>query len=334
MPESNRGSSPPALLTHSQELIGKAASSRRHVLIVAEPGLDIEEVAREIHAGGPTASGPFVTVDCPATDPIQVEQDVLGGKPARRTRRSSAPLEVVSPDSRLATARGGTLFLMGVNELPASVQVRLAWLLRDGEVRVDGSRRPAKVDVRLIASTVTTLEADVDEGRFRSDLYRQLSRIRIELIPLRQRAKDIPAMVQHLMQDICDAAGVPVKTFTEAALALLSSLPWRGNTRELRAVLERVALAEPEAVAQVEDVLEHVRLDTRSMPIRPNGNLREAKTQFEREYIVAVLRRHGWRMREAADELGIGRTNLYRKARLLGIQRVKAGRAITQARRI
>ena len=307
---------------HTRQLVFQTSGMSDNVLIVAEQGLNAEAVAREFHARGGHPAAPFNGIDCAGRDPNHVELDLLGVVPARTAGRPET-LEAIGSDSRVAMSRGGTLFLANVGELPASTQARLARMARDGEMRVYGSGQPVPFDVRLVASTMSAIEQDVEEGRFRSDLFGRLGVVRLEIPPLRRRGEDIPCIVERLTDDLCRAAGAPIKTFTDAALALLASLPWRGNTHELRGVLEHLVLVEPEAPVRVEDVLAHVRLETEAVPIRPNGSLREARRQFEREYIAAVIWHHGWRMGDAAKALGIQRTNLHRKMKQLGIRRLK-----------
>ena len=148
-------------------------------------------------------------------------------------------LEAVAADSRIAAARGGTLFLQNVTELRASAQAQLARIARDGEVRIDGApvatAHPAR---RQRASP--EIDADVHAHRFRGDLYRRLSTVRIDLPPLRDRPDDVPALALRLLEDRCAAAGRPPRTFTQAALALVGALTWPGNLAELRDAVDRV----------------------------------------------------------------------------------------------
>jgi DNA-binding NtrC family response regulator len=159
----------------------------------------------------------------------------------------------------------------------------------------------------------------VHAHRFRADLYRRLSALRLDLPPLRDRGEDVPALAQRLLDDICAADGLPTRTFTQTALALLGALNWPGNFAELRGAIERVVAETRAEVIQVEDLLPALQLLRAPAPFVPSGNLREARLRFERDYITAVLQHHGWRMAEAAQTLGIQRPNLYRKARQLGI---------------
>ncbi len=330
---------PEELAEHLVELVGRsplaravrqavwrAAAGERPVLVVAEPGVDAEGVARLIHRTGRRAAAPFVAVDCATPDPAALEAALFGSlAPRRGTDRPAARtggLERVGVKGCLSAARGGTLLLANAVDLPASAQGRLARLLRDGELIVEPRKRPDRFDVRLVATAPPTIDAEVQDGRFRPDLFRRLAAERIDLPPLRRRGEDLPLIVERLVEEGCRAVGAAPKHLTQAALALLAALPWRGNLEELRGVVARLVASVEGETVQVEHVLAHVPWPGGSVAIRPNGTLREARRQFEREYVAAVLERHAWRMSEAARELGIQRPNLYRKVRQLGLLRV------------
>jgi DNA-binding NtrC family response regulator len=173
--------------------------------------------------------------------------------------------------------------------------------------------------LRLVASSSPAIDADLRAQRFRADLYRRLTAMRIDLPPLRDRAEDVPLLAQRLLDDYCASAGLPSKAFTQTALALLGVLTWPGNFAELRGAVERVIGETRTEAIQVEHLLPAIQLLRAPAPFVPTGNLREARLKFERDYIAAVLQHHGWRMADAARTLGIQRPNLYRKARQLGI---------------
>jgi len=306
-----------AIAGRLQEFVRRAAPLDGGVLIVAERGIDAESIARELHARGRPVSAPFVTIDCGA--------DGLDAALFGERALAASDVEPASAGSVIANARGGTLFLHNVGDLPAAVQGRLARVARDGEVRIDGE--PSATAIRFMASTSAGIDADVQERRFRADLYRRLSASRIDLPPLRDRADDVPAMVVRLLEDACAQRGVALRTFSPPALALLGALPWPGNAAELRGVIEQVLGSTDASDAEtlhVEHLLPALPLERAPLPFTPTGTLREARARFERDYIAAVLQHHGWRMADAASTLGIQRPNLYRKARQLGIPVARA----------
>ena len=296
-----------------QELVRRAAGNDACVLITAEPGSAPESVARELHQRGQRAESAYVPVECGLGDPAAVDRLLFGPPPAVIPN----DLESVTSDSRIGAAIGGTLFLQDVTDLPAAAQARLARIARDGEVRLDG--QPVATSFRIVASALPSIDADVHAHRFRADLYRRLAGVRIDLPPLRDRGVDVPALAARLLEDICMAEGIPQKTFTETALALMSALTWPGNLAELHATIERVARETPDVVIQIEHLLPGLPLLRTQSAFVPTGNLREARLRFERDYIASVLQHCGWKMADAARTLGIQRPNLYRKARQLGI---------------
>jgi DNA-binding NtrC family response regulator len=300
-------------IARAQELVRRAAAGEGSVLITAEAGVAVEPVARELHARGRSALGPYVVLECGVHDPARLERQWFGAA----SGESATDLDAVSSDSRLAAAQGGTLFLQDVAELSASVQARLARITRDGEMRIDD--QPTPTLFRLVASTAPGIETDVHGHRFRADLYRRLSMVRIDLPSLRERAEDVPVLAARVLENACAARGVPPRTLTQAALALLSALTWPGNLAELQSAIERAITEAHESVIQVEHLLPALHLQRARAPFVPAGNLREARLRFEREYIASVLQHHQWRIADAAQTLGIQRPNLYRKARQLGI---------------
>jgi two-component system nitrogen regulation response regulator NtrX len=300
-------------ITRIQEFICRAGNLDGGVLITAEPGADVDSVAREIHARSRHVAGAYVIVECGGADPARLDR-LLFGLPAPG---GPTDLESVTEDSRLSAARGGVLFLQDVSELSAGAQARLARIARDGEVRIGGA--PVETGFRLVGGATRGIDADVEVHRFRADLYRRLSAVRIDLPPLRDRAEDVPPLAERLLADLCAARDLPMRRFTQAALALLGALTWPGNLRELHDAIERVVSDRSEDVIQIEHLLPALRLQCASSTFTPSGNLREARLRFERDYIAAVLQHHGWHMAQAAQALGIQRPNLYRKARQLGI---------------
>jgi DNA-binding NtrC family response regulator len=296
-----------------QELVRRAAPLTTSALIVGERGVDAGSIARALHASSRPAGTPFVVVDCASESPGGVERSLLGPVPFN----APTDLEPVVAGSRIAAARGGTLVLRDAGELPAALQARVARIVRDGEMRVDGAIAPASF--RLIATAPPSIDADAREHRFRSDLYRRLNTSRIDVPALRDRAEDVPVMAARILEDLTTATHAAARSFTQAALALLAALNWPGNLAELTSVIERVAATATQGPIQIEHVLPALHLQRNANGVAPAGSLREARQRFERDYIAAVLQHHGWRVADAAQTLGIQRPNLYRKARQLGI---------------
>jgi two-component system nitrogen regulation response regulator NtrX len=320
------------------EVLPRVAPSRCPVLLYGERGTGREMLARAIHGHGRRPDAPFVALDCANASPQDLEHELFGVVSQRRAdgHEERRTVERVSRHSRLFEATGGTLFLQNISEMPTRVQAKLHRVLRDREA-VLTDRARVELDIRPIAAVEPGFENAVEEGRLRRDLYDRLSLIRIELPPMRQRREDIPFLANHFLNESCRANGAPLKTLTRSAVTLLGSLPWRGNAPELRALLERLVLLTPHGSIRLEDVLAQVRLDGSEVAAVGGTSLREARLRFERDYIAAVVRQHHGRMGEAAQALGIQRTNLYRKLRQLSVSKVGPGRkdsAVSSKRQI
>jgi DNA-binding NtrC family response regulator len=320
------GSSPPMRLV--MDLVQRAAAGRCGILISGERGTGREMIARAIHSHDPSPDAPFVKVECSGPTTEDVELQLFG---VLATRASQMPperrsLERIAEACRLRDADGGILFLENVMDLPARAQARLVRVLRDREVFLGERTDPEPLDVRPIASVDGSVEAALEEGRLRPDLYERLSLIRVDVPALRQRREDIPVLATHFLKELCRANGKPIKTLTRPALTLLAALPWRGNAPELRSLLERLILLVPQGLIRLEDVLAHTQIEGSITPSGFDATLRQARERFERDYIAAVLQHQHGRIAEAARVLGIQRTNLYRKMRRLNLMRGKAGR--------
>ncbi len=297
-------------ISRVQEMVRRIAALEGGVLLIVRRGAAAESVARDLHQRSAHGAHAFVTVPCGTTG---IERALFGNPVAN----APSDLEAVSADSCIAAARGGTLFLEDVTELPAGVQARLARLARDGEAHIDGER--VTTAMRLIVSAAPGIDTDVREHRFRSDVYRRVSALRIDLPPLSERPEDVPALAVTLLEELSAARGATPRAFTKAALALLGAMSWPGNLAELRETVERAAARTDQDTIQLEHVLPTLQLDRAPRRFVPEGTLREARQRFEHDYIASVLQHHGWRMADAAKTLGIQRPNLYRKARQLGI---------------
>src|SRR5258705_5819201 len=276
-------------ITRVQELIRRGAPLEGGALITAEPGAGVDAVARELHLRGRPSSSPYIAVDCAAGNPVGVDR-LLFGEPAPI---APTDLESVAPDSCIAAARGGTLFLQNVTELRAAAQAQLARIARDGEVRIDGA--PVATAIRFVASAPPEIDAEVHAHRFRGDLFRRLSTLRIDLPPLRDRPDDVPALALRLLEDRCAVDGRP-RSFTQAALALVGALTWPGNLAELGDALDRVVADGRDDVIQIEHLLPALQLNRVPKTFVPGGSLRDARQRFERDYIASVLQHHDWRM--------------------------------------
>jgi DNA-binding NtrC family response regulator len=305
--------------------IDRAAGVRSGVIIRGEAGTGRQLVARAIHVAGAGRSDDFIAVDCAAYDSDRLHDDLFGAGAARQNGVGPG-VEHVTRESRLHAALGGTLYLQNVAEAPASVQARLARVLRDREVILMDSGAAIGVDIRPMAGVGPDFDTAVQEGRVRDDLFRRLSTTRVEVPPLRHRREDIPALANFFLREICASLRLPPKTLSRPAFSLIAALPWRGNAAELRALLHNVVRGHAGGRGiSLDDLLGNVRLDGGSLMVAHGGTLKEARERFEREYIAATLEQHHGRITAAAKTLGIQRTNLYRKMRTLRVNVERPG---------
>jgi two-component system nitrogen regulation response regulator NtrX len=303
--------------------IGKAAASPAGLMLMGEPGTGRGLVARAVHASAHAGNSPMVALDCRALLPAEAERSLFGA-PANgvagmnSATRSGSGLELVHAGSLLHAARGGTLVLRNIDELPMRVQARLATLFRDREFKTRLNGGAQVFSVRPVAVVEPGFHSLVDDGRVRPDLYRRFAEFQIQVPALRDRREDIPALAQIFLSKACQALGVAAKALDAASQTVLAALPWHGNVREMKDLLDGLVPMTEETTISLRTLLDHITLDA------PNGmhptlgvSLKEARQRFEREYIAAVVAQHHGRIPDAARSLGIQRTNLYRKLRSL-----------------
>jgi DNA-binding NtrC family response regulator len=287
-------------------MVRRVSQSRCGVLIVGERGTGREMIARAVHAQGSRRDRPFLKVVCADASSVEFEQVFNSGAPP-----------------------GATVYLEDLEDLPTELQVRLESRVRSVEqvtaaVGVPGTPQSTVVSeptsVRYVAGVLPSINDLITRGAVRGSLVDAVGVVRIDLPPLRQRPEDIPLLATHFLKDACRRADQPSKTFSRSALTLLAALPWPGNAGELRSLTERLAVLVPRGVVTLEDLLANVRLGGSEAVGRVRGSLKDAREQFERDYVTAVLQHHHGRMGAAARELGIERTNLYRKIKQLNIR--------------
>jgi DNA-binding NtrC family response regulator len=287
------------------------------VLITGETGTGKELVARALHRFGGHAEGPFVPLNCGAIPENLLESELFGH------RKGAFTGAVRDHKGAIEGARGGTIFLDEVGELPPLLQVKLLRFLQDGEIRPVGGERGLQVPVRVVAATHRELQREVEAGRLREDFFYRLSAYEIRLPSLRERRSDIPLLVEHFRRRYQEElGGRDVPGPSEAALRPLAEHPWPGNVRELENTVQR-ALVDLGSLADAEGI-RGLLAET------PGGGDGDAATapiigsdltleELERSHIEAVLRRTGGNRTRTAAILGIERKSLYRKARRLGI---------------
>ena len=289
--------------------IARSARSEETVLIVGETGVGKELVARAIHDHSARAGKPFVAVDCGAVAGTLWESEVFGAVRGAFTGADRDRPGVVE------SARGGTVFLDEIGEIPLEFQPKLLRFLQEKEYRPVGAPAPRRADVRVIAATNRNLEQMVREGAFRQDLHYRLNVLRIEVPPLRERRDDLPLLVRHFLKRACEAAGKRV-WLDEETLELLQEHDWPGNVRELDNLLRRLVALQPEGAVTAAEV-------SRCLGDRPSEQQSPDLEAVERRQILRVLEQAGGNKTRAAEILGIQRRTLYKK--LARIEREQGG---------
>ena len=282
------------------ETIERVAASDANVLITGESGCGKGLVARMLHAGSPRRERSLVIVNIGSLSETVFESEMFGHVKGAFT---DARIDRVG---RFELADGGTLFLDEIANIPVAQQARLLRVLEDGEFEKLGSSRTQQADVRVLAATNANIAAEIDAGRFRSDLLYRLNTIHIHLPPLRERGDDIVRLAQRFLAQHAQRHRRTVQGFAEAALSALRRYAWPGNVRELNHVVERAVLMARGASITPADL----RLDPGTAPADRRPLTLEA---IEQEAIRAALARHDGNVVAAAEELGMSRSALYRR---------------------
>jgi two-component system NtrC family response regulator len=295
------------------KMVDRVADSDATILIQGESGTGKELIAREIHYRSRRANGPFVSINCGAIPRDLLESNLFGHVKGSFTGavRDSAGLFQV--------AEGGTFFLDEIGDMPLATQVKLLRALQEREIIPVGGTQPVKIDCRLVAATNADLEKEVNEGRFRADLFFRLNVIPIQLPPLRQRRDDIPLLVDHFLKRHTD--GGPEKSISKDALELLKKYDWPGNVRELENVMERVLILADTGVIEPTDLPDSIRFGQQQRGSLVIDSPDMTLEQLEKEYILKVLHHTNWQKKRASEILGINASTLYRKLISYGIER-------------
>jgi two-component system nitrogen regulation response regulator NtrX len=292
--------------------VERAGSSGARVLVQGENGTGKELVARALHAAGPRRDQPFVPVNCAAIPEELIESELFGHERGAFTGATQ------SRKGRFEEAHHGTLFLDEVGDLSARAQTKLLRVLQEGELTRVGGNRAIRVDARVIAATNHDLAELVRSGRFREDLYFRLAVIPITVPPLRERAEDIPLLVDRFVAEIAAGAGVRPRPITPEALATLARYAYPGNVRELRNIVERLLIMAPGASIGPEPVRAILPRAAASQDGAGSGRLADLVREYERSAIESALDAEGGNMTRAAARLGLERSHLYKKMKKLG----------------
>jgi two-component system nitrogen regulation response regulator NtrX len=314
----------------SSEMVGKSAAMNQlrgqlervsptnsRILIRGASGSGKELAARVIHAKSSRADGPFVVLNAAAMAPDRVEEELFG------TEDRSGPRKV----GALEEAHGGTLYIDEVADMPLETQGKVLRVLVEQKFQRLGGGPKVAVDVRIISSTSRDLEREMQEERFRNDLYHRLNVVPLRVPSLAERRDDIPALIDFFVQQVATASGLSPRRIGDDAVAVLQAHDWPGNVRELRNNIERLMIlagGDPGTVITADMLPEEIGSN---VPLPVNGGaehlmslpLREAREIFEREYLLAQINRFGGNISRTAEFVGMERSALHRKLRALGV---------------
>ncbi|WP_395685558.1 sigma-54-dependent transcriptional regulator [Aestuariivirga sp.] len=299
-------------------LLKKIAPSNSRVLITGPMGAGKELAARSLHAMSLRASGPFVTLSAAAMAPERMEEELFGVEDhSGATRRVGA----------LEEAHGGTLYIDELADMPMETQGKVLRVLVDQTFQRVGGSKKVKVDIRVVSSTCRDLSSLIQVGRFREDLYHRLSVVPVQVPSLAERRDDIPDLISQFVRSYSATSGQPIRRFTDDAIAVLQTRDWAGNVRELRNNIERILiLTGGEPTAEISASMLPSDTGTGGSAAATVGMeqlltypLREAREVFERDYIAAQLGRFGGNISRTAQFIGMERSALHRKIKLLGL---------------
>ena len=306
-----------AAMQRLREQIARAAPSDGRVLIFGENGTGKELVARQIHLQSTRKNGPFVKLNCAAVPVTLVESELFGHVKGAFTGA------VHSKKGLLEQADGGTLFLDEVGDMALETQAKLLRVLQEDEFLPVGGVKPRRFDARILAATNKDLEAEMEAGRFRQDLYYRLNVIPLRVPPLRERKEDIPELVHHFRLLFEKRTGRRAASFSPEALQAMSGYDWPGNVRELRNFVERLLIMVPGEEIGVETVV--YALGSADAAVAESGGdhrpLRQRLREFEKQVLAEEFRRAQGNIAEMARRLGVDRANLSRRLRQYGIKR-------------
>jgi len=305
------GSSVPMKALRQQ--IALTAPTNGRVLIYGESGTGKELVARALHASSSRESMPFVEVNCAAIPEELIESEMFGHRKGSFTGASEDKI------GKFLKANGGTLFLDEVGDMSLKTQSKVLRVLEEQRVEPLGSNTPITVDVRVIAATNKKLEEEIGRNAFREDLFYRLNVIPFYVPALRDRIEDIPILAAHFLKAFCEEYGKKQKEFSVPAMDVLLSYPWPGNVRELKNLVERLVIICPSPRIEPHHLPPELFRGASKSPQKPYESLHEARSAYEREFVLRKLEENRWNMTKAAQVLGLERSHLYRKMRSLGI---------------
>jgi two-component system nitrogen regulation response regulator NtrX len=296
-----------------RQQIAVTAPTNGRVLVYGESGTGKELVAHALHAASLRAKGPFVEVNCAAIPEELIESELFGHIKGSFTGATEDKI------GKFQKADGGTLFLDEIGDMSLRTQSKVLRVLEEQRFERVGSNVASNVDVRVIAATNKNLEQEIARGAFRQDLFYRLNVIPFYVPPLRDRREDIPTLANHFLREFSSAYGKKTRELSDSAMEVLLRYPWPGNVRELRNLVERLVIICPQARIEPHHLPPELFRGVAESPHHLYSTLHEARSAYEREFILRKLQENRWNMTQTATALGLERSHLYRKMKSLGI---------------
>ncbi|MBC8052303.1 MAG: sigma-54-dependent Fis family transcriptional regulator [Sphingobacteriaceae bacterium] len=323
------GNSP--AISKIKDTIERVAPTDARVLITGANGSGKELVARWLHEKSNRSNGPIIEVNCAAIPSELIESELFGHE------KGSFTSAVKQRIGKFEQASGGTLFLDEIGDMSLSAQAKVLRALQESKITRVGGEKEIDVDVRVVAATNKDLLKEIEEGNFRMDLFHRLSVILIHVPSLAERKDDVPLIAESFCEEICNEYGMPTKKFSDGAMDTLRSLPWTGNIRELRNMVERLIIlsdkvitegdvrtfANPSATQPLSHATGTTPAQNQSSSTNYDefGSFQEYKDYAEKEYIKYKLEKNNWNVSKTADDIDIQRSHLYSKIEKYGLKR-------------
>ncbi len=296
-----------------RQQIALTAPTNGRVLIYGESGTGKELVARALHAASQRNDRAFVEVNCAAIPEELIESELFGHVKGSFTGATSDKV------GKFQKADGGTLFLDEVGDMSLKTQSKVLRVLEEQRFEPVGSNQDVSVDVRVIAATNKKLDEELARGTFREDLFYRLNVIPFYVPALRERVEDLPTLARYFLAEFSTAYGRRPKELSDAAIEVMLRYPWPGNVRELKNLIERLVIICPQQRIEPHHLPPELFRGAARSPQQPYATLHEARSAYEREFILRKLEENQWNVTHTASALGLERSHLYRKMKTLGI---------------
>ena len=300
-----------------KEVIGIIAPTNAWILIMGENGTGKELVARSIHRQSKRLQKPFVEVNCAAIPEELIESELFGHEKGAFTGATE------KKRGKFELAHEGTMFLDEVADMSLKAQAKILRILQEKKIERVGGSKVIETDVRVLAATNKNLEEEMEEERFRQDLYYRLNVIPLRIPPLRDRKEDIPLLVDHFLKDFSLKEGAEKKTITDDALAVLMNHDWPGNVRELKNIVDRLVIMTPSDIISGDDIpplMKESQKVKEDVTFLSQSSFKTAKVEFEKEFIARKLQESNGNVSKTAELIGLERSNLHRKIKSYGLE--------------